>query len=920
MKGRRIVTVFTLLMLLVFVGTIVFMIRKGGDEFTDPRKAIPVNAAVIIETKNLPGFIDQLESNSLWKEITSATGMQIAKSVSGQLDSLFKNNDLLAHLFSDKKSIISLQATARNKLDFLLIVHLSENDKEVEIEDQLRLGLASQPIATTSVIAGSKIYEFNFKASGSHITCAWSIVKRNLLIAINSQNIEDAIIRIDRRGPLNFPSGYVRIAGTAGANVLANMYVQYEFLSPLLTLCLPGCDASKLIGLSHFSKWGEYDISLKNDAVIMNGFTYAGDSLNTMANLFMSQNPSEMQATSIIPQGIAGFLHMGISDFNLYFLQFSALIKQAGRGSNFYRNLQEVNDSAGTNWVEYFSTILDGELGIIYMADNEKKYQIHYSRIKSDLFASQKLEEIITNYRRKASIKGMGIVTYRLNKDSVLKIYEMPVLYLGKTLLGPLFSGSEDRYCAFCNHYMIMANTPEMLAQLVDSVNDGEVLNNDISYHTISGNMETESNLTFFHNTAQFPGYFNDLFLPDSILAKDSSGISSPPSIQAIVYQVSRENGLIYNSLYIKHLPIQQSSDMLVWKTRLQAPVAFKPQIIINHNTKTKEILVQDSLNNLYLLSNSGSILWKIPLKERIIGDISQLDFYKNSKLQYFFSTTSALYLMDRRGKSVGKFPVQLSSAATSSATVVDYENDGKYRFAIPCKDKSIRIFDRNGKLISLWKSISESEVVQPIKYLRIGNKDYFVFADDRELRILNRKGENILKTKIQIPLSQNSIELSGQSGNQQLICTDTTGMVYYINFQGSKENKQLKHLSAHHYFDFEDVNGDGRKDFIFLDKRELEVYNSDGTKSFSYTFKSDISLPLIIANFSSSDHKIGIVSSSDSKIYLFNQNGSLQNGFPLEGRTAFSISNMKETNMYNLIVGGKENFLYNYLVQYSRP
>ena len=90
---------------------------------------------------------------------------------------------------------------------------------------------------------------------------------------------------------------------------------------------------------------------------------------------------------------------------------------------------------------------------------------------------------------------------------------------------------------------------------------------------------------------------FRDILIAGSCLIpcyqKISSAVVSQPPIQAIVYQLSKENGLIYNSLYIKHTPIFQASDMRIWQTRLQAPLAIKPQIIINHNTKTKEILVR---------------------------------------------------------------------------------------------------------------------------------------------------------------------------------------------------------------------------------------------------------------------------------------------------------------------------------------
>ena len=302
------------------------------------------------------------------------------------------------------------------------------------------------------------------------------------------------------------------------------------------------------------------------------------------------------------------------------------------------------------------------------------------------------------------------------------------------------------------------------------------------------------------------------------------------------------------------------------------------------------------------------------------MGDISQLDYYNNSKLQYFFNTANALYLLDRRGKSVGNFPVQLTSSATNASSVVDYEKNRNYRFFVASKDKSIRVFDKNGKRIALWKLQFDGELTQPIKYIRIGTKDYLVFGDKHELHILNRKGENVLKSKINIPLSQNRIEISSQSETPQLVCTDKDGTVHFINFKGEREFKQFKHFSQGHYFDFEDIKADGRKEFIFLDKNELEAYSSDGTKVFSYTFNSEINKPIITTDFSFTDHKIGVVSTADSKIYLFDLNGKLQNGFPLEGNTEFTISNMKDANMYNLIVGGKENFLYNYLVQYSRP
>ena len=65
--------------------------------------------------------------------------------------------------------------------------------------------------------------------------------------------------------------------------------------------------------------------------------------------------------------------------------------------------------------------------------------------------------------------------------------------------------------------------------------------------------------------------------------------------------------------------------------------------------------MVQDNKNILYLISNEGEIIWEKDLKSKIIGDIFQIDLYKNGRLQYAFNTEKSLMILDKNGKEVKK-------------------------------------------------------------------------------------------------------------------------------------------------------------------------------------------------------------------------------------------------------------------------
>ncbi|MCK4746487.1 MAG: hypothetical protein KAT15_05605, partial [Bacteroidales bacterium] len=169
-------------------------------------------------------------------------------------------------------------------------------------------------------------------------------------------------------------------------------------------------------------------------------------------------------------------------------------------------------------------------------------------------------------------------------------------------------------------------------------------------------------------------------------------------------------------------------------------------------------------------------------------------------------------------------------------------------------------------------------------------------------------------------PVSENAniiLESNTTGIKSRLVMTDSLGRVHFIYFDGTVETVELGSFTGKHYFEYSDLDGSGRREFIFVDDRELKVFNHDGSKKFSRSFKSPVSRSPVIYQFSYGNKKIGLVSEGVNELHLVNNDGSLYKGFPLLGSTPFSIGVIdKSTSKFNLIVGSDENFLYNYSVQ----
>jgi len=279
------------------------------------------------------------------------------------------------------------------------------------------------------------------------------------------------------------------------------------------------------------------------------------------------------------------------------------------------------------------------------------------------------------------------------------------------------------------------------------------------------------------------------------------------------------------------------------------------------------------------------------------------------------FSTKNYLHLIDRNGNYVDKYPVKLKSPSTAGMSLFDYAKNLDYRIFIPCSDNKVYLYEKSGKINTGWKfGKTESVVKHPVQHFLADGKDYIVFNDSLQVYILNRRGETRVKLSEPVAISKNNTLYLEKKGNFRMVSTNTNGEVVYIYFSGTVDRKQVIDLTTEHYFDYKDVDGDYKKDLIFIDKNKLTVLSDDTKELFNYTFPEIINTSPIYFLFPGYEGKIGVTSTLTNEIYLFNDDGSLYNGFPLIGNTSFSISRLNAADSYlYLLVGDESGFLLNY-------
>ena len=228
---------------------------------------------------------------------------------------------------------------------------------------------------------------------------------------------------------------------------------------------------------------------------------------------------------------------------------------------------------------------------------------------------------------------------------------------------------STSKYCIIDN-YFIFSSSIEQLQNIIVNYQNKTTLANQNYFKQVSRKLSNESSLIL-------------ILKPEALQQQLKNNIKTNCEINLKAYNISAIQFVYDNNFAHVHGGLikgtkkrQQHSISEVFNLKLETDILNNPQFVKNHVTQEKEIVVQDINNNLYLISNKGKVLWKKKLQGPVLGYIEQIDIYKNGRLQLTFATPNRVYVLDRKGRDVGPYPLKFNDEITQPLSVFDYDKN----------------------------------------------------------------------------------------------------------------------------------------------------------------------------------------------------------------------------------------------------
>ena len=639
------------------------------------------------------------------------------------------------------------------------------------------------------------------------------------IISSNKDIVLENIIRDNNISNPVSDSGLLKIIKGIDLNDPFNIFI----LSKNSSLSL-----NNLSDLSSFSdinnSWISYDFKYSLEEVKMTGAARINDSVNTKTSILKNIPSSEIKTDKIIPNSFSSFYSFTVSDSERFIFNFQNYLKG--------------NDFSSEN-LNFNSLNLINEIN--FVEDQEKFLILGITNIDQ-----------IDNYFELNEIDNLDNIR-EINLDNDLK-----------TVINSFDQEILSAYALILDDYLVITKSVSQMKKIINSNKINDNLSSNPKYTDFKNQKSKKHSFFWVKNNSS--GKIN----------QDKNNEIDSEIYPFIGFSlVINQNIALLDFDYSKINNTNEGKDIYTeFFLTFENEIISEPIWIKNHTNNEYDFTFQDSENYLYYYSNSGEEYWKKKIPKKIIGDIKQIDAYKNGRVQISFRTEDYFYVLDRNGNEVKDLSFKIDSGVINNPlSIFDYEKNRNYRFLIT-NDNTISMFDSKGKKVNGFKpELFESSIIRSPVHIRIDGKDFIIVQlESGDLKILDRRGNDRIKVDQKIQFSKNSIF----SYLKTFTTTDSEGNLIQIDMNGKLSKKNLN-ISIDNLIDIKNDN------LVYISDNNLSIKGINIKLPFGRFSKPKIF-------YESGKMFIGITDFSEKNIYLYKDNGELITGFPLKGNSIIDI------------------------------
>ncbi len=838
-------------------------------------KAIPASAVLVVETDS------PLQTLQAWRQTPAGQSLALLpyfQNLLARLEQLRAYPET-GRVLAKKKILFSLHATTRQDVDYVFFVPLTDAEQP-GLEKILRNFRKNAGYRTdTRTFGGKTITEITHIASRQQFSY---ILHDHVFIgSYTSLLVEDVIRTVNE-------NAITRTAPWAGWREMGNNGKQsvklYANLAamPRLVQVLTG-SASEAGILAHFGRFAAlsalpHENTGGQNSIFLKGQTSVADLAETgeYLRVFDGQSPQPIKCLSLVPNQTLVFYHWSFSN--------AAEFLRQHRAHDQVHNPRNSSAKALPGWVGNEMTLALIET----TSDLPDRLLVVQARSRSG--ALQDLNRLANNLDN-----GQNTDPYSETYAGV-PIRQMNEPDFPASLFGAEINGFGECFYTGIGNHVVFGSSVRALKNLLDNRTNGEVWGQSAQKRKLFENRKPAL-FTVHADVGRAWGMFLRNASPQwrQLMQQYGSELKDFEAVTVRIHSQKKERFETEITLRHHEKPTAarlQNRFFNNWRTNADTLLTMPPAVVRSHLDRSRETVLQDAGNRLYLVSEEGKIRWRRWLEGPVKTSIFQIDYLKNNKLQYLFATKNALQLIDRNGSPVAPYPLKIGAAAgLHTLSVIDYEGDLDYRFLVSDLLGNLYMYDKAGTPLEGWNPLRTGYRLQCApQHIRLGGKDYFaILQANGQLTLANRRGQAQPGFPLNLKARTESaflIENGTSMEETRLVVVTNDGEILRINLRGeTTERRQLNRTAGGNRFRL--CAEPGNRDWVVarLDNSKIGLLDKNGKLLFEADSHPAGEQYVQYYNFGSGLQVVAITQAATKQTFVYNLNGQLVGGEPFGNR-----------------------------------